>query len=335
MDGEDVTLRKDVLVKRPKAIKTEEYLPEIQHVYFDFDKSELRQESKNELDMIAAMLRKNKDLSIKILGHTDYYGTFDYNVALSERRSSSVKAYLTNAGISPARLDDTWFSENKPIETNEDDTGRQYNRRVEFRIERNGQALFSSVKLRKGSEGPWVDHTKPKGLPGYDNPDGEILSDAATTPETDNSNPGFFDEIETTSLPTVSSNSLLNDDVAEVNLHHIYFGFDQFALRPESKKELDRIVDLLTTNGGFELEIRGHTDAFGDLSYNQMLSENRANSAYAYLVGRGVSQSQLRVSGFSEEKPIATNDDGLGRQQNRRVEFVLRKGPQTVLVSNP
>lgn len=334
MEGEDVTLRRDVLLKRPKAIKTEEYLPEIQHVYFDFDKSELRQESKNELDMIAAMLRKNKDLSLKILGHTDYYGTFDYNVALSERRSHAVKSYLANAGIASSRIDDTWFSENKPIETNEDDTGRQYNRRVEFRVERNGQPLFSSVKLRKGSEGPWVDHTKPKGLPGYDNPDGKI-SAAATSPETENNNTGFEEVIVASTEIDEGSNLLSENHVEGMNLRHIYFDFDQYSLRAESKKELDRMVDMLSANQSFELEIRGHTDAFGDLTYNQTLSENRANSAYAYLVGRGVSQGQLKITGYSEEKPIASNSEAGGRQQNRRVEFVLRKGPQTVLVSNP
>lgn len=335
---EDITMRQDVLLKRPIIIAKENNLPEIQHVYFDFDKSDLRAESRNELDMIAGMLRKNKDLSLKILGHTDYYGTFDYNVALSNRRSNAVIEYLVNTGVPRSRLDETWFSENKPIETNENDEGRQYNRRVEFKVVRNGDPLFSSVKLRKGAEGPWVDPTKPKGQPGYDNPDGKVFAQA-NQPETQDEylvSDNAISSEPTNSVSSTAFNSNLESSTVEgIALHHIYFDYDKFNLRQESQKELDRLVDLLSGNPQYELEIRGHTDSDGNSTYNQLLSENRANSAYAYLVGRGVGQAQLKVTGFSEEKPIASNDNSTGKQTNRRVEFVLHKGSQTVVVSNP
>lgn len=336
LDGDDVSMRQDVLVKRPKATKTEEYLPEIQHVYFDFDKHDLRAVSKNELDMIAEMLRKNKDIKVKVLGHTDYYGTFDYNLALSENRADAVLAYLQGAGIQAVRMDKGWLSENKPIETNENDDGRQYNRRVEFRFTRNDQPLFSSVKLRKGSEGPYVDHAPPKGQPGYDNPEGQVFA-ANNTKETNGSTEvsGHHFDLKTNDLSSEELAINIENELNGVNLHHIYFDFDQFGLRQESQKELDRIADLLQTKGDFELEIRGHTDSFGADEYNQLLSENRANSAYAYLIGRGVPQNRLRITGYSENKPIASNDGEAGRQNNRRVEFVLKNGASTVMISNP
>jgi hypothetical protein len=63
------------------------------------------------------------------------------------------------------------MSENKPIDTNDNDTGRQFNRRAEFHFLKGEEVVFSSVKLRSGVNGVRVDHTTPKGEPGYDRPE--------------------------------------------------------------------------------------------------------------------------------------------------------------------
>lgn len=342
LDDEDVFLRKDVLVKRPKVLETEELLPEIQHVYFDFDKSDLRQTSVNELDMVADMLRQNKEMTVKILGHTDYYGTYDYNVELSEERTDAVKEYLLQAGIALSRIQMDWKSENKPIETNEDDTGRQFNRRVEFKFYRDSSPLFSSVKLRRGSEGPVVDHTRPKGLPGYDNPDGTPV--AAMSPSTLETEEDVWVSSGKNAVKAVnsndsgsntSSNDESGDALAGISLQHIYFDFDRFGLRQESRNELNRVAKILKENPKYTLDIYGHTDAWGSDGYNQTLSENRANAALEYLVANGISESRLNLTGYSEYKPLDSNDDASGRQNNRRVEFTLKKGGSAVLASRP
>jgi hypothetical protein len=63
------------------------------------------------------------------------------------------------------------FSENKPLDTNDNDTGRQFNRRAEFHFVRGEEVVYSSVKLRSAVSSIRVDHAPPQGLPGYDRPE--------------------------------------------------------------------------------------------------------------------------------------------------------------------
>jgi len=71
------------------------------------------------------------------------------------------------------------------------------------------------------------------------------------------------------------------------------------------------------------IEVAGHTDSTGEASYNQALSERRAQSVVAYLGTRAVRSDRMIPIGGGETHPIATNDTDLGRQQNRRVELTL------------
>jgi len=71
------------------------------------------------------------------------------------------------------------------------------------------------------------------------------------------------------------------------------------------------------------VEVAGHTDSTGEVSYNQQLSERRAASVVAYLGTRSVLPARMISVGVGETRPIATNDTDLGRQQNRRVELTL------------
>jgi len=70
------------------------------------------------------------------------------------------------------------------------------------------------------------------------------------------------------------------------------------------------------------LVIEGHTDNTGGDTRNQALSEKRALSIKAYLMGAGVEASRLTTQGFGAAKPVSSNDTALGRSQNRRVEIV-------------
>ena len=75
----------------------------------------------------------------------------------------------------------------------------------------------------------------------------------------------------------------------------------------------------------WKLEIKGHTDNVGSESYNQKLSEERANSVKTYLISKGIEGSKITSSGFGLSKPIASNDTADGRAKNRRVEFIIIK----------
>lgn len=369
---DDVFLEKNLfLEKNAVAVAEPSIFPEIQNIYYDFDKDEIREDAAQELDMIAEFLKNNEDLSLQILAHTDYFGTYDYNVNLSLRRANNALNYLVEEkGIEPGRAVVDFFSENRPLETNGNDTGRQFNRRSEFRFIRNGEVAFTSVKLRTGVESLYVDHTTPKGKPGYDNPDGVIATGAG--PETSSGNvvpdgspvgknvikdrngvaergkdaiknrldadPVGKDAIKNRTDAEVSETAenpdeAFNAAVKDLEIKNIYFDFDKSYLRAESKAELDKILGLLEQFPDLQVEVYGHTDAFGSVDYNQRLSNSRAMSAEKYLKDHGVQPSQMVRRAFSELSPISTNDNEAGRQNNRRVEFKLLRNGDVLLQS--
>jgi OOP family OmpA-OmpF porin len=68
-------------------------------------------------------------------------------------------------------------------------------------------------------------------------------------------------------------------------------------------------------------EIEGHTDDLGSLTYNQKLSEERAEAVKSYVVSKGVDPSRVSAKGFGKSEPIAENGTEEGRARNRRVLF--------------
>lgn len=105
-----------------------------ENIYFDFDKSELRPEAKKVLDDLAAYYKKNKKLQIEVNANTDNIGSVDYNKALSEKRGNAAVDYLNSKGVDKTGIVINALGFEKPIASNENPTGRQLNRRVEFFI---------------------------------------------------------------------------------------------------------------------------------------------------------------------------------------------------------
>ncbi|MGR8920029.1 MAG: OmpA family protein [Gammaproteobacteria bacterium] len=105
------------------------------------------------------------------------------------------------------------------------------------------------------------------------------------------------------------------------DLTGIHFEHDKARLTPEAKGILDVGVAALERDPHVVVRIVGHTDSSGSASYNQALSERRAQAAADYLVARGIAASRLEVSGRGEQDPIAPNDTKQGRATNRRVEL--------------
>lgn len=107
----------------------------IQNIYYDFDKADLRAESKTALDKLVRMLTDNPSITIQVASHTDTNGSEKYNIRLSNRRSKSVVDYLEKAGIDKRRLSSFGFGESRPAVYPElTDADEQSNRRTEFRI---------------------------------------------------------------------------------------------------------------------------------------------------------------------------------------------------------
>lgn len=111
---------------------------------------------------------------------------------------------------------------------------------------------------------------------------------------------------------------------SKIVLKNIFFDFNKATLRPESTAELERLIKLLKDVPSLKIEIGGHTDSKGTDTYNQSLSERRANAVVEYLITTGgISKNRLTYKGYGEKEPVATNDTDEGRQENRRTEFKI------------
>ena len=86
---------------------------------------------------------------------------------------------------------------------------------------------------------------------------------------------------------------------------------------------MDIIAKYLKENSDIRIEIFGHTDNSGEEKANKKLSIGRAKSVSEYLTTKGIDKKRITYNGYGSLKPIATNDTEEGKQQNRRVEFIL------------
>lgn len=107
-------------------------------------------------------------------------------------------------------------------------------------------------------------------------------------------------------------------------LKNILFELDESTLLVESEKELTSLLRMLTDEPELQATIIGHTDNQGARSYNQWLSEARAEAVVQWLVTRGIPLTRLQSEGRGMDEPIASNDTEWGRALNRRTEVLLR-----------
>lgn len=110
----------------------------------------------------------------------------------------------------------------------------------------------------------------------------------------------------------------------------VLFGFDRSDLSGTAQANLDKLTNVLKKYPDTNIEIIGHTDDKGTDSYNQGLSERRANSVGAYLRSKGVSSSRITTRGMGESDPKVANDSEANRAENRRVEFVITANQKMV-----
>jgi OOP family OmpA-OmpF porin len=102
------------------------------NLLFDFDKSNIKDEMVPVLEEVQMILKDERDTNFILSGHTDSTGPETYNQGLSERRAASVKDWLTNNGVSAARLEAVGFGETRSKYNNDTKEGRKLNRRVEL-----------------------------------------------------------------------------------------------------------------------------------------------------------------------------------------------------------
>ncbi len=113
-------------------------------------------------------------------------------------------------------------------------------------------------------------------------------------------------------------------DAILVNLPDgVTFDVGSYTIKPAFQSTLDTVANSLQTYPDSLIDVYGHTDSTGSDSFNQRLSEQRAEAVANYMSSRGVNSARIRWQGFGETAPIADNATAEGRAQNRRVEIKI------------
>ena len=117
----------------------------------------------------------------------------------------------------------------------------------------------------------------------------------------------------------------ISDDLLLVHFDSdVLFDTDSATLKPGARAALDEATRVFQEYPKTAIVVQGHTDSTGTEDHNQVLSERRAQSVVSYLVGQGVDSARITSEGYGEGHPVASNDTGTGRAQNRRVDLLLK-----------
>jgi flagellar motor protein MotB/tetratricopeptide (TPR) repeat protein len=110
---------------------------------------------------------------------------------------------------------------------------------------------------------------------------------------------------------------------SNIALRNVFFNTGKWEVKDDSYAELARLVLLLNDVPSLKIEISGHTDNIGAESFNELLSQRRADAVVNYLVERGVDKKRLSAKGYGQSNPVDSNDNAEGRASNRRTEFEI------------
>jgi outer membrane protein OmpA-like peptidoglycan-associated protein len=106
----------------------------LNYIFFNSGKADFLPRSFRELNILLGIMHDNPEMIIEVHGHTDTFGSEEYNQQLSIKRALNVVTYLTNHGIKSERLRYAGFGDTMPVADNSTEEGRSRNRRVEFYI---------------------------------------------------------------------------------------------------------------------------------------------------------------------------------------------------------
>jgi len=121
-------------VDKAQRLRAEIQAFEATHIFFDFDKSDIRPDARAVLETKAAWLRANPDYKATIEGHCDERGTAEYNLALGDRRAKSTMRHMNALGVSNDRMTTISYGEERPVCTESNEACWSRNRRAEFKL---------------------------------------------------------------------------------------------------------------------------------------------------------------------------------------------------------
>ena len=143
----------------------------------------------------------------------------------------------------------------------------------------------------------------------------------------------YVDMVSLTSAGTIPEDLAKNKDTAKTRpslntphlFQHVLFDFDEYFLLDSAKAYLKETYEYLMDDPSLHIVIHGHTDDVGLPAYNMQLSGSRCRAVVDYFTSLGLPQERISWKGHGGSLPIADNATAEGRQQNRRVEFILTR----------
>jgi outer membrane protein OmpA-like peptidoglycan-associated protein/tetratricopeptide (TPR) repeat protein len=272
----------------------------LRNVFFDFDKSTLRNESTAELDRVVEFLKTHENIQVEISGHTDSLGSDAYNLKLSDSRANSVVNYLINKGIKKDRLIAKGYGETQPLATNSTPDGRQLNRRTQFLIvgDNATPVTFENQPTFMVEYDPIRD--KKGGKKGT-----KATAGTTSKPETE----------------TADASGKASYKVGDKLKPKIHFTFKQTsALTDFSKQMLDKAVSIMTENPGMKIRINSYSSKEGVDEMNRELARKRAETVYNYFLEKGIDKNRLETSFIGNESTAKKGEMDIA---NRRVDFEI------------
>jgi len=120
-----------------------------------------------------------------------------------------------------------------------------------------------------------------------------------------------------------------------IRLNNIYYDLDDWKILPEAEQDLNTIINLMNKYTDMVIELSSHTDSQGVSTYNEKLSQKRAESAKQYIVNKGIDPNRIKAVGYGESIILNRCSNGVRcsddeHRYNRRTEFKIIAGPQTI-----
>jgi outer membrane protein OmpA-like peptidoglycan-associated protein len=232
---------------------------ELKNIFFDLGKATLRQESMKELDKLVDIMNRS-EIVIELGGHTDNVGTDEANNKLSQDRVTSVKTYLASKGVNESRMTAVGYGESQPIASNDNDEGRQKNRRVEVKI--------TEIRPREGS-GDYIknEEEKKKEAARFD-----MLSALQRAAKIGGVPEGSFCSDKVTYI-----DKTYKPDSKKYYGNDIHFDPSGFGLKPIEKSEFHlKTFNASLINYGFKNNYTGHGGILGvGVAFVKGTSDNR------------------------------------------------------------
>ncbi|MFT5479259.1 MAG: outer membrane protein OmpA-like peptidoglycan-associated protein [Bacteroidia bacterium] len=324
-------------------------------IYFNSDQDELSGKDKQVIRKSILEIGSDQIREIHIEGHADSDASELYNIALSSRRASNAKRYLVEQGVRDKMIAFDAFGEAKPLSSK-----KAVNRRVEITFVYTTESFFtdqtqdsptnitSNIKgfilirtidavSKKNIQTDFVLEKASKHHFGKTR-NGVLVLRATTKDATVTfSKDGYLNA--TINLIKTNYTTVGDTQFAEVILHpievvqklqfkNIFFFTDSDEFKPESKPELNKLVEVLKQSPNMYIEIQGHMNFAANRTasglqavYNHDLSHRRAKAVYLYLIEHGIDQNRLTFKGLSNHNmiyPIPKSKDE--EDMNKRVE---------------